>query len=63
MGVGAEFDVGGAVSDGPSGANFFLQPETATMMASSATGTRMLLRMFKGLLLPQIRVRLPNDLT
>jgi hypothetical protein len=56
-------DAGGAVSVGPSGAIFFLQPETATKTANSATGIRMLFRMFKGLLLPQIRVSLQRDLT
>ena len=60
MGVGA-IDAGGAVSVGPSGAIFFLQPETATKTANSATGIRMLFRMFKGLLLPQIRVSLQRD--
>jgi hypothetical protein len=42
------------------GTGFFLQP-TATKAKSNATGTRMRLRVFNGLLLPHFQEFLPRD--
>jgi hypothetical protein len=59
VGAGAATEAG-AVSAGGSGC-FFLQPAMETKATRRTTGTRMRLRRFNGLLLPQIQEYFPSD--